>query len=299
MPRLAAPVLLLVPMLLTAAAGCGAQVADRAESVSERIREAARAAGAQVGVALRTLDGNTEVLVNPDEPFHAASTMKVPVLIALFQARDAGRLSLDDTVLVRDRFASIVDGSPFTLSAADDSETTLYGARGTRRPIRELCEAMIVVSSNLATNILIETVGIEQVRAAARALGATGMDVKRGVEDGLAFRAGLNNTTNARGLLALFTALATGTAASPASNAEMLAILERQRFNEGIPRGVPAGTRVAHKTGQITSIHHDAGIVYAPRPYVLVVLVRGLDDEQRSGALIATISRLAYEHTQK
>jgi beta-lactamase class A len=124
------------------------------------------------------------------------------------------------------------------------------------------------------------------------------MHVLRGVEDQKAFDKGLNNTTTARGLLVLFEKLAHGQAVDPQSDAEMIAILKRQAFNSGIPAGLPAGTAVAHKTGTITRIHHDAGIVYAGRPYVLVVLVRGMDDEKSSGALIAELSRLIFTATQ-
>jgi beta-lactamase class A len=79
----------------------------------------------------------------------------------------------------------------------------------------------------------------------------------------------------------LFEKLAHGQAVDAQSDAEMIAILKRQTFNDGIPAGLPPGTAVAHKTGTITRIH-DAGIVYAGRPYVLVVLVRGMDDERRA-----------------
>jgi beta-lactamase class A len=264
-------------------------------ALAEAVRRAAAAAGAEIGVALRTLDGTRSLAIDADTVFHAASTMKVPVMIELFRQADAGLLSLDDELVVGETFTSIVDGSPYTLSAADDSDEALYAALGSRRSLKALCESMIVVSSNLATNLLIDRLGVDNVRATVARLGAVGVEVRRGVEDTKAFEAGRNNTTTAAGLLTLLTALAEGRAGSKAATAEMLAILARQQFNEGIPAGVPAGTRVAHKTGQITRIHHDAGIVYGPRPYVLVVLVRGVADAQESGRLIAAISRLVWD----
>jgi beta-lactamase class A len=217
--------------------------------------------------------------------------MKVPVMVELFRQAHIGRLSLDDSVPVTNRFASIVDGSPYELSAADDSDPEVYKAVGQSMTYRRLCEAMITVSSNLATNILIDRLDVNAIRSTVHELGADGMQVRRGVEDGKAFRAGLNNTTTARGLLTLFTAIAQERAVSPTASREMIEILKRQRFRDAIPAGLPPGTPVAHKTGTITRIHHDAGIVYWNRPYVLVVLVRGIDDEKKSAALIADLAR--------
>jgi beta-lactamase class A len=117
------------------------------------------------------------------------------------------------------------------------------------------------------------------------------MLVLRGVEDQKAFDKGMNNETTARALAVLLQRIAQGQAVSPKADAEMAAILKRQKFHDAIPAGLPDGTVVAHKTGTITKIHHDAAIVYGPRPYVLVVLVRGIEDQKVSGALIASISR--------
>jgi beta-lactamase class A len=262
------------------------------------IQESIRKGGAEVGVAFRTLDGKTEWFFRADEPFHAASTMKVPVLIELFHQAREGKLKLDDPLLVRNEFHSLVDGSIYKLDAADDSEADLYKAEGQTRTLRQLCEWMITVSSNLATNLLIEKLGVENIRATVHSLHADGMKVLRGVEDGKAFAKGLNNTTTARGLLQLLDAIALGEAVDRESSWQMVEILERQKFNEGIPAGLPAGTRVAHKTGEITKIHHDAAIVFAPKPFVLVILVRGLADTKVSAALMADITRQLYQATQ-
>jgi beta-lactamase class A len=267
------------------------RLAAARKAVEKRIAES----HADFGVAFRTLDGRSEYFYRADDPFHAASTMKVPVMIELFHQAQERRLRLTDTLTIHNEFHSIVDNSPYQLDPKDDSETDLYKAVGQTRELGNLCDLMIARSSNLATNLLIEKLGVEDIRATAHSFGADGMRVLRGVEDGKAYQQGLNNTTTARALQILLTAIAEGKAVDEDSSRAMVAILERQTFNEGIPAGLPPGTRVAHKTGEITKIHHDAAIVYAPRPFVLVVLVRGLADQKESAALIADITKMLYQ----
>jgi beta-lactamase class A len=282
---------------LLACSGAFAQDAKLA-AAQVAIQQRIAASGADVAVFFKTLDGKDEWSVRPDDVFHAASTMKIPVLIELFHQVQQGKVKLDDKLLVKNEFHSIVDGSPYKLNAVDDSEADLYKAEGQTRTPRELCELMITVSSNFATNLIIEKLGVENVRATVHALGADGVVVLRGVEDGKAFKKGLNNTASARGLAILLEAIAKEKAADAASSQEMIAILKRQKFNEGIPAGVPPGISVAHKTGEITKIHHDAAIVFAKRPYVLVILVRGLADIKLSATLMAEISSDLYRASQ-
>jgi beta-lactamase class A len=262
------------------------------------IQQRIASSGADVAVYFKTLDAKFEWSVRPDDVFHAASTMKIPVMIELFHQVQQGKVSLDDKIVVNNEFRSIVDGSPYKLSAADDSEADLYRSEGQSRTLRDLCELMITASSNFSTNLLIEKLGVENIRAIVHALGADGVVVLRGVEDGKAFEKGLNNTVTARGLATLLEVIAQGNRVDSVSSQEMLGILKRQKFNEGIPAGLPPGIAVAHKTGEITKIHHDAAIVFAKRPYVLVILVRGLADRKQSAALMAQISGELYRASQ-
>jgi beta-lactamase class A len=263
-------------------------------SIRTRINDLIRKSGADVAVAVRTLDGRDELLIQPDVEYHAASTMKVPVMIELFRQVRAGTLTLDDQVPVVNEFHSIVDGSPFKLDLGDDSDDEVYKRVGGRMSYRDLCEAMITVSSNFATNLIIEHLGARNIQKTTDALGAQGMHVLRGVEDDKAFQKGLNNSTTARALLTLMEKIAKGEAVDKASSDDMVAILKRQKFNNRIPAGLPPGTPVAHKTGEITRIQHDAAIVYAGRPFVIVILVRGLDDPKQGSALAADITRVVY-----
>ncbi len=262
----------------------------RAE-VEKLIRES----GADVAVAFRTLDvPPQELMLNENEQFHAASTMKIPVMIELFAESQAGKLRLDDTLLIKNEFQSIVDGSPYQLDPNDDSDEEVYKAIGTFWTLRQLCEAMIIKSSNLATDLIIERLSVANIQARVHLLGADDMHVLRGVEDEKAFQAGRNNTTSANGLYVLLRAIADHSACDPDSCKQMLDILELQTFNEAIPAGLPPGTVIAHKTGEITGIHHDAAIVFGRRPFVLVVMVKGIDDRNKSSALMAAITRAIY-----
>lgn len=304
---------LLVGAALAGAAGPGSPPVARAAAEpldSLRARVEARIAATRreapdafVGVAWRDLATGRTLDVHGDSVFHAASTMKVPVMIELMRQVDRGALSLDQEILLVNRFASIADGSPYTLDAGDDSDSSAYALVGRRVAVRELMRRMIVRSSNLATNALIALADPVRVTATAASLGASPRTrVLRGVEDGVAYRRGLNNVVTANDLAVLLAAIEQRRAASPASCAEMRRILLAQELDAGsIPAGVPPGTPVAHKSGQITATLHDAAIVYPPgrAPYVLVVLTRGIPDEPLAARTIADVSRLAWEYATR
>jgi beta-lactamase class A len=275
-----------------------ATATDRMHALHERIASVvASQPGADVAVWFQDFATGDTLGVQAGVQFHAASTMKVPVMIELFRRADAGAFSLEGTTRLDNRFRSIVDGSEYRLSASDDSDTLLYRRVGAPITWRALNEHMITMSSNLATNVLIDTLDARVVSATAASLGAAGMHVLRGVEDLKAFDKGLNNTTSARALGALLEAIEHGRAASPVACDSMRAVLLRQTERGEIPAGLPPGTPIAHKTGWITATLHDAAIVYPPHraPYVLVVLTRKIGETKDAQRVIAGISRAAWE----
>jgi beta-lactamase class A len=277
--------------------GCAVdRLAHLEEALAARIAETE---AETVGVYFRDLETGDSLLLSPDVRMHAASMMKVPVMVQLYRDQEAGLLSLDDSLTISKTFRSIVDGSLYELGAPDDSDSTLYRRIGERESIRRLLELMITVSSNLATNMLIERVGAERVRATIRTLGADSMEVFRGVEDIRAYRAGLSNTTTARDEGMVYRAIAEGRAAGPASCREMVGILSRQHFNAGIPAGLPEEVQVAHKTGWVPGlVRHDGGIVLLDggARYVLVVLTKSELDTDPIDELIVDVSRLVHDH---
>jgi beta-lactamase class A len=279
----------------TTAAAQGSGTTALAAAIRERV---GRVPGAEVAVSYRDLGTGDSLDIGADVEFHAASTMKIPVMLEVLRSVEAGRLGLDQGILLVNRFHSIVDGSPYSLDAGEDSDSLVYSLVGQRVPVRELMERMIVRSSNLATNALVALVGADRANATAHALGATHIRVLRGVEDIKAYDAGLNNTTTSADLAVLLEKIERREALGAASAQLMKEILLRQELNDEIPAGLPPGTPVAHKTGSITATLHDAAIIYPPnrRPYVLVVLTRNIPQQETARQLIADVSRLTWNH---
>lgn len=241
-------------------------------------------------------DGDT-LFINEREMFHAASTMKTPVMIEIFRQAAEGKIRLEDTLLVRNEFFSIVDGSSYQLTPADDSDDEVYQKIGTGQTIEYLLFHMITRSSNLATNLLMTLATGEQVTATLRNLGAPTMQVMRGVEDSKAYRQGLNNVTSAFDLMKVFEQIALGKAVNKDASQQMVNILLQQFYKDLIPAKLPEGTRVAHKTGWITGVHHDSGIIFLPGggQLVLVLLSKKATDEPATKQMLATIARLVYD----
>ncbi|HEX4949215.1 MAG TPA: serine hydrolase [Blastocatellia bacterium] len=281
--------------------GTRAQTTTTLTQLQPKLEQLIVASGADtVSIAVYDLQSKQSLHLNDKVSLHAASTMKVPVMMELFRQVAQQQLSLDATITVKNEFASIVDGSPYQLTPGDDSDNLMYQKIGQPMSVRALIKRMIVRSSNLATNILIEKAQAQNVMQLMRQLGANDIQVRRGVEDTKAFRAGLNNTTTAYDLLVLLRAIAERKFVNARACDEMRDILLQQEFNEGIPALLPAGTKVAHKTGSITKIYHDAGIVYPPKrkPYVIVVLTRGIAEEKRAHQLVAQVSHAVYQALQ-
>lgn len=250
-------------------------------------------------LAFRDLSGKKKnIFIKKKESFHAASTMKTPVLLEVYKQVATGKFKLMDSLIVKNEFKSIVDGSPFTLEVSNDSEPKLYQKLGQKVSIYDLCYEMITFSSNLATNIIIELVDAKNVTQTMRDLGAMDIQVRRGVEDSKAFEKGLNNSTTAYDLMLLFEKIGKKEIVSAEACDAMINILLDQQFNEAIPAQLPKNVKVAHKTGWITKVRHDSGIVILPdgRKYVLVLLSKGWESDALATEVMAEVSRMVYEY---
>lgn len=268
------------------------------DALRQRIESTARKSGARaVAVALYDTESGAELHYDADRWFHGASTIKVAILLAVYGEIDRGRFVPQSRLHVRNRFLSAYDGSPFRVLADRDADSEVHAAIGKTMRISELALHMIATSSNLATNLLLDLIGLETVQHTIDHFGLQGIDVRRGVEDEKAYQHGIINRITANGLVALLRLIAEERAYSPELSREMLDILHQQEFKKGIPARLPREVRVAHKTGDISTVAHDAGVVYAPdrKPYVIAILTEWAADAGSRSPTIASISHAVYD----
>ena len=264
------------------------------DQISSKLAEQA----GEFAVAFKDLTTGDSIFINEQTFFHAASTMKTPVMIEVYKQAAAGTFSLNDSITLKNEFKSIVDSSTFSLNANDDSEQELYKHLGEKRTVYSLVYDMIISSSNLATNMVIELVNARNVTKTMRQLGANKIQVLRGVEDSKAFAKGLNNVTTANDLLVIFEKMANDEIVDSTASQAMIKILLNQQFNEIIPARLPKEVKVAHKTGNITNVLHDSGIVFLPngKKYVLVLLSKNLQKEEQAKKTMAEVSEMIYKY---
>jgi beta-lactamase class A len=267
------------------------------DRVADGLELIEREAGARaLGVSVLDTNSGATLMYQADRWFHAASTIKIAILAGVYAAIHEGRWPPHARLHVRNRFFSAADGSLFRISAERDANAEVHAAIGKMMRVRELAHHMIATSSNLATNLLLDLVGVETVQGVLDHYGIDGVDFRRGVEDERAFAAGINNRVTAGGLVSLLRVIEAEQVFSPALSREMLDILHQQEFRNGIPARLPREARVAHKTGDISTVAHDAGIVYPPgrQPYIVAILTEWDPDATRRSATIARVSQEIY-----
>jgi beta-lactamase class A len=271
---------------------------DTAKMHKEILAEFAKQPTGTFAVAFEDLATGEQFLINAHESFHAASTIKTAFLIETFKQADEGKFSLTDSILIHNDFKSIVDESIYHLDSTDDSERDLYRRMGQKETIYNLLYRMITQSSNFATNLIVDLIDAKNANNTMRSIGANDIQALRGVEDNKAYELGLNNTVTAYDLMIIFDHLAKGTVVSKAACDSMIQILMHQQLRGKIPAKLPADVKVANKTGSITRISHDSGIVFLPdgRKYVLVLLSKGIEDENSANETLANVSRIIYDY---
>jgi beta-lactamase class A len=277
---------------------CSCDKKQTAKELKESIENELTKPSGNFAVAFKDLTTGEEILINEHTMFHAASTMKAPVMVEVYKQATAGKFSLKDSLLIKNEFKSILDSSTYSLTPESDSDTLIYKHVGEKRTVYSLLYDMIIISSNLATNLIVELVDAKNVTQTMRDIGAKDIQVLRGVEDGKAYEAGLNNQVTAYDLMLLYETIANEETVNAEASMAMIDILLDQRFNDIIPAKLPKEVKVAHKTGSITGVRHDSGIVFLPdgRKYILVLLSKDLQDADAGIEAMANVSEMIYNY---
>lgn len=271
--------------------------ATNLESLKESIEQRLSRERGLYSVAFKDLQSEDTLFINERKVLPAASVIKVPVMIEAFRQVEEGRLSFQDSMLVTNKFTSLLDGSPYTLYFRRRRHLYVERRFNKKVSVHDLVYNMITVSSNLATNLLIDRMGSETINQTLMELGAMDTQVITGVLDSVARARGQDNMTTAYDQMVLLDALSQKNVVSPEASEQMIEILLDQRHHDRLPAKLPAEVKVAHKTGTMNRLNHDVGIIFLPdgRRYILAILSNGVSSYPRSITVIADISRMIYD----
>jgi beta-lactamase class A len=263
------------------------------DGLRDRVEGIAAACGGTFGVAIEHVQTGWRLSVRGSEPFVAASVIKVPIMAAVYREAAAGRLRLEERLRLRPEDQVLGSGVLKDLSP------------GLRLTVADLVTLMIAVSDNTATNMLLRRIGVDAVNAAMQAWGLTGSRLLYPLMVVPERRSGFNTVT-ADDMTSLLVRIARGQCVSWDASRRMIDVLKRQQDNERLPAmlpPVPDGPpgsippwEVAHKTGTVTGVAHDVGIVYMPgQAFAISVLTRDVADGARANRAIAAIARAAFD----
>ncbi|MHB9154428.1 MAG: serine hydrolase [Endomicrobiales bacterium] len=252
------------------------------ELMVELEKRAAKFPG-EAGILVRDLKTHQTIGINPAKLFPSASLVKIPIMAAVFQAQQEGRLTLGDKLPVLRRHKV-------------HSSSRLYFVRsGSKIPIHQLLERMITESDNTATNVLVDALGFGYLNQKFLEFGLRNTDLRRGIMD-LKWRdAGIENYTTAEDMAYLLEKIYRGKLVSSIASAQMMEILKRQKVNDRIPRGLPENLVIAHKTGLLRDTVSDVGVVFTPEgDFIICVLTADFRSFSSAKRFIGTVAACAY-----
>jgi len=265
--------------------------AERQNEFRQLMQELAKRAAkfpGEAGILIKDLETNQTIMINSSRLFPSASLVKVPIMAAYFQAESEGKLKLTDTLTLERKHKV-------------RSSSKLYFARtGTKFMIKDLIERMITESDNTASNMLVDNLGFGYLNQKFVEFGLKNTDLRRGIMD-LAWRqAGIENYTTAEDMAFLLEKMYRRELISPEASDEMIAVLKRQKVNDRIPRMLPNGLVIAHKTGLLKDTVSDCGIVYTPKgDFVICVLTAEIRSFRSAKTFIGRVAASAYDRCYK
>jgi len=236
-----------------------------------------------LGVAILDLSNGQQFLLNADDVFPQASSIKIAVLAELYHQMQQGRLQLTDMYTVQQ--SDLVPDSDI-MGGLTPGVTKITS--------RDLATMMVAVSDNSATNVLIDRVGMENVNALMDSLGLTHTRLRRKMMDLKAASEGRENVSTPREMMTLLGAVYRGKVLNKGMTDDFLRILSTHK-DSWIPRSLPDNLRVADKPGSLEGVRNDSGVVFAKnRPFVICVMTTYLRNEREGEEAISKIALAAY-----
>jgi beta-lactamase class A len=236
----------------------------------------------QPGVLIVDLDTGAYIDINSQSTFPSASTIKLPILVALFQDVDTGKIRLDETLTLQSEMIATGSGD------------LQYKKPGTKFTVLELATKMITISDNTATNMLIARLGgTESLNQRFRSWGLTTTVLRKPLPDLEG-----TNVTSPKELAMLMSIINQGQLVSLPSRDRILGIMQQNEINSLLPQGLGSGAIIAHKTGNIGSLVADVGLVNMPsgKSYIISVMVKRPFNDASAQELIRKISQTAYDY---
>lgn len=243
-----------------------------------------------IGIAAKDLDTQESFLYHEDRLFPAASIIKLPILVECLRRTERNEISLLQIVTLKEE--EKVGGAGVLLDLHEGLPLT----------VKDLCTLMIVISDNTATNMIIDLLRIERIAQTMREIGMMSSRLERKLM--IAPHLPTPNFTTPYEVMILLEKLWNGSLLSRDSTRLALDILSRQQFREKIPRFLPSGARVAHKTGELEGVRHDCGLLFkAPEdggepsrpPVLLCVMTEEQVDVNHADETIGRIARAVYD----
>ena len=244
------------------------------------LERAAAAIDGKAGLIVLDADGRTLYERDADGAYPAASVIKIPILMTVYADAAEGRFSLDERVAV----GKHLPGTGVLGRVPGVTELSL----------RDHATLMTVVSDNTSTNRVMERIGVERIAARMREWGCERTKLQRKMFDFEAANRGLDNVASPREMAGLLLRLLRGELVDRATSDAVLGVLEGTQDDALIRRYLPAGTRVAHKTGSLEKVRNDAAVIWAARPVVAAGFVSGVPDIRPARSLLGLLGWLAF-----
>lgn len=237
------------------------------------------------GIFFMDLETGDYLNINGSQPFSAASTIKYPILIALFQGIDTGRIKLNETLVMQRKHVT---------GGSGDMQ---YRRVGTKISLLETVTKMMTISDNTATNIIIDRLGGKaNLNQRFRTWGLQSTVINNMLGD---FKG--TNKTSAKDLVRLSALITNNQLISNTSRSQVLGIMIRCHNRSLLPSGLGYGASIAHKTGTLRFVLGDAGIIETPsgKRYLAGIFVRRPNNDERATAFIRQVSQMVYGYFEQ